>query len=141
MSDERVLCPTCTQQGLRSIVHEGGSKVTSAYYPPFFDEEGRRHLHDRNVRTRSFRCSNGHSWSDRIHPGCWCGWKPEVSGSFSSEPPTTAQGKRLASMPDIIVAGSPSEEPPAGYEVACQVDADGYEFPVEPRTFSRIRPK
>ncbi len=142
MADERVLCPTCVQQGLRSIVHEGGSKTTTGYYPPFYDEDGRRHHHDRNIRTRSFRCSKGHSWTDKINRACWCGWTPaERSGSFPAEPPTTAQKVRPASMPDIMLAGSPSEEPPAGYEVACKTDDDGFEFPVEPRTFSRIRPK
>ena len=141
MSDDRVRCPTCVQQLLRSTVHEGTSKSTAVYCPPFYDEEGRRHHHDANRRSRSFRCSNGHSWIDHKPNTCWCGWAQAETG-FPPEAPTTGSGRpRAASMPDSIVASTPSEVPPAGYEVACTTDNDGFEFPVEPRTFSRIRPK
>ncbi len=143
MGDERILCPTCVEQNLRSVVYEGGSKVRLSYCPPFFDEQGRKHLHDTNYRPRSFRCSKGHSWVERKPNACWCGWVQELDeNQFSTEPPTTGVSRpRAASMPDIIRAESPSEEPPAGYEVACEVDDEGFEFPIEPRTFSRIRPR
>ena len=138
-----MLCPICVGQSLKSTVHEGGSKTTQAYCPPFYDPEGVRHHHDINIRSRSFRCSNGHSWTVQLPNTCACGWTSGVRDSrFPSEtaPPPTNR-PRAASMPDIILATSDSEVPPAGYEVSSVFDEEGYEFPVFPRSFSRIRPK
>ena len=138
MNEERVRCPTCVKQLLRSTVHEGGSKTTAVHCPPFYDEDGRKHHHDRNVRTRSFRCSQGHSWVSNLPHTCWCGWTQ--TSTFPPEAPTAGR-PRAASMPDCIQASSESEAPPAGYEVACQTDDDGFEFPTQPRMFTRLRPR
>jgi hypothetical protein len=101
-------------------------KTTAVHCPPFYDEQGRLHHHDTNRQTRSFRCSNGHSWVEVEPQTCWCGWTTEFQ---DEEPPTTREGRaRPASIPDVIFASSPDEEPPAGFEVGSK----------EPLTFTRI---
>lgn len=142
MPDRLVRCPTCVREGFRSTVQEMGATTTLRHCPPFYDEEGRRHHHDQNLRQRSYRCSNGHVWTERVEQVCWCGWSAEAStGTFAIEPETSGRGKvRPASMPDIILATSPSEQPPAGYTIATEF-RDGLPFPVEPRSFERIRPR
>lgn len=85
---ERVVCVTCKSEGRTSRIHKkGSSRVTLVHYPGFYDEEGRFHLHDSNVRTESLRCSNGHEWTERSSGRCWCGWvsKVEKERSLASE--------------------------------------------------------
>ncbi len=65
-------CPTCERDGIRSIVHVGGTTSTLMTIQEFYDEEGRHHRHDYNNRTTSYRCSNGHEWTESIRPKCWC---------------------------------------------------------------------
>lgn len=68
-------CPTCVEQGERSTVTEGGGTTTLMGFSPFYDEDGVRHFHDGNTTTTSYRCSRGHSWSEKSKhrcsaPGC-----------------------------------------------------------------------
>jgi hypothetical protein len=67
-------CPQCVKEGKRSVVTVGGRFTTAMWSTPFYDEDGKRHNHDRNVITTKYRCSNGHQWSADTRPTCWCGW-------------------------------------------------------------------
>jgi len=75
-----MICPECGKARLQSRVYIGVSSTTLAYSPPFYDEEGRYHDHDPNIRTTQYECSNGHQWAETTRPSCWCGW-PEHQGS------------------------------------------------------------
>lgn len=65
---EPILCPECEAPA----VDEQAVPVTAMYFAPFFDEQGRRHVHGSNGSGVLWTCKNGHSWSP---PGrkCWCG--------------------------------------------------------------------
>lgn len=72
-------CPTCVNEGTKSTLSVGMSITTSMYFSPFYDEDGKYHHHDGNTTTTSYRCSNGHEFSDSRTGSCWCGWgvRPE----------------------------------------------------------------
>jgi len=46
---------------------------------PFYDEDGKYHLHDNNVTTQSYVCSNRHQFTVKSRGRCWCGWGADVS--------------------------------------------------------------
>ncbi len=74
-----MICPQCRAQGLKSQVVTGAGTGTLVHCPPFYDEEGRYHVHDTNTGAQAYSCSNGHSWRESTGPApCWCGW-PEKS--------------------------------------------------------------
>jgi hypothetical protein len=73
-----VICKECKAAGKRSKVFEEGCTTTLVHCPPFYDEEGKRHVHDVNTSTVGYQCSNGHHWSGNVPKvPCWCGW-PEA---------------------------------------------------------------
>lgn len=68
-------CPVCVEAGERSNVYVGMGTVTLAYYPPFYDEDGKLHTHDANTATTDYTCSNGHAFSVTSFGSCFtCGW-------------------------------------------------------------------
>jgi hypothetical protein len=67
-----MICPFCKEEGLRSKVFGGGGTTILDYCPPFYDEDGEYHVHDCNISTTYYNCSNGHRWVKRGHPGCPC---------------------------------------------------------------------
>lgn len=73
-----ILCPTCMAAGEKSKVYGPSLLSTAMFVPPFWDEEGRYHSHDPNVRKRTYECSRGHQWTELVGGRCWCGW-PEKS--------------------------------------------------------------
>ncbi len=80
-----MICEKCKEQGLKSRVSEMGCSKTLLGYRPFYDENGKRHYHNPNVTTTSYKCSNGHSWETKSRGGgrygrCWCGW-PDKEGA------------------------------------------------------------
>lgn len=73
-------CPICQKEGKKSCVYEGITTSTCIYCQPYYDEEGKYHVHDLNNHTTSYNCSNGHSWTKRRRGWCpTCGdeanWK------------------------------------------------------------------
>jgi hypothetical protein len=74
-----VICAECQKAGQKSCVYPGLGITTAMWSPPYYDEEGLSHVHDRNVTTTAYRCSNGHKWEEVSGPGaCWCGWPKEA---------------------------------------------------------------
>jgi len=71
-SPEPSVCGECGAYAVEAL----GSSVTSAYYAPYFDTDGRRHHHDANVIRSALRCANGHTivLPEKIAGSCWCGW-------------------------------------------------------------------
>lgn len=55
-------CEKCVEEGTTSEVYPGGGTSTLMYCPPYYDEQGKYHHHDRNTHTTDYRCSNGHRW-------------------------------------------------------------------------------
>ncbi|KKM73649.1 hypothetical protein LCGC14_1408380 [marine sediment metagenome] len=64
-------CPECEKAGLKSTIYDpGGYFITAMCVQSFWDEDGKRHVHDGNWRTKSYSCSNGHRWSESWRPKC-----------------------------------------------------------------------
>jgi hypothetical protein len=63
-----ILCPFCNGP----VVKEQQVPVFCMYFPPFYDDEGRRHHHDANGTGVMYTCGIGHEWSPPNT--CWCGW-------------------------------------------------------------------
>jgi hypothetical protein len=59
-----VLCPQCQEARQVSQVYDAGSSQTAIGHRPYWDEQGRRHVHNPNRIRWSFRCTNGHSWTE-----------------------------------------------------------------------------
>lgn len=70
-------CPECVKENKESCLYPSISYVTDAYYPPFYDKEGKYHHHDGNVTTNKYYCSNGHQFNNKSYGSCWCGWGKE----------------------------------------------------------------
>ena len=67
-------CPFCIAEGKTSSVHSGYSTRTLMYAKSYYDECGQHHCHDSNITNTSYRCSNGHTWSQSDSGTCKCGW-------------------------------------------------------------------
>jgi len=62
-------CSECEESNQVSKVYMQGGSTTLMAYTTYWDEEGIYHDHDPNTHTRSYTCSNGHSWTiKRINP-------------------------------------------------------------------------
>ena len=69
-------CQKCVEGGKTSKVFPMGARKTLLGYKPFYDEHGVYHIHDRNIITSLYRCSNEHMWevkSKKECPGCGFG--------------------------------------------------------------------
>lgn len=74
----RVICPTCKSEGKKSYVTPGGRMTTDMFYPPYYDEDGVYHHHDRNTVTADYSCSRGHQWTENQRNQCpSCSWPDE----------------------------------------------------------------
>ena len=73
-----VVCRHCREAGDTSTVSaDEGTRATAMIVNVFHDEQGRRHRHDPNTYTTSYRCSQGHVWEERQERPCPvvdCGW-------------------------------------------------------------------
>lgn len=80
-------CPKCVSEGLASNVYPGVGVSTAMYCAPFYDEQGIHHHHDLNTTSRSYSCSNGHSWRDSEQKRCPapdCDWnKSGIAPEFA----------------------------------------------------------
>ena len=75
-------CTICVSEGLSSTVTGGCGMSTMVYCPPFYDEQGKQHEHDRNATTTKYMCSRGHGFSQTTTGSCWCGWP--TSGKYAT---------------------------------------------------------
>lgn len=72
-----MICDKCKEEGLKSTVWPGSTMSTAMSINRYYDEDGNYHLHDGNVSSSSFSCSNGHSWSVKTKSRCpsvQCKW-------------------------------------------------------------------
>lgn len=58
------ICPVCREQGLKSIIYVVGCRTTLMATHQWYDENGTYHFDDPNRTTCTYRCSNGHEWSE-----------------------------------------------------------------------------
>lgn len=77
-------CSKCCEEGLKSLVYPGLSSTTALWCPPFYDEQGKEHVHDSNWTTTTYTCSLGHQWKESHQGSCWCGW-PNKEQKMSDE--------------------------------------------------------
>ena len=97
-----MICATCKAEGKTSRVFARGGSTTAAYYQPFYDEDGKYHHHDGNVRTASFECSNGHRWTEQSMGSCWCGWPDKKDEA----PPPVVGAEKIQGNIVLVGAGS-----------------------------------
>lgn len=63
-------CKQCEVEAKTSVIYRGLAVSTLMAGQEFYDEEGRWHNHDPNITTQSYRCSQGHSWSEDRRSKC-----------------------------------------------------------------------
>lgn len=67
---DKKFCPECQKEGRSSTIRCLGQSSTLMGYDPFYDEQGIYHIHDPNIITRAFKCSNEHQWEEKSLPAC-----------------------------------------------------------------------
>lgn len=90
-------CQECEKQGLTpDRIDYIGSSATLLGGSTFWDKDGQEHYHNPNSYTHSYKCSNGHVWSDKEQkpcPACGDSWRqtapripsPRAPGEISVE--------------------------------------------------------
>jgi hypothetical protein len=81
-------CPECVKEGKKSCVKVGECSSTCLACPLFYDEEGAYHVHNSNVTTQYYACTEGHSWSahePNTCPNPHCGWTNESQATAPPE--------------------------------------------------------
>jgi hypothetical protein len=73
-------CPHCPQEENPRVTLVG-SVQKSAYYPNYFDSDGKEHSHNENSISTTYECQNRHRFSERTVSRCWCGW-PNAEQEF-----------------------------------------------------------
>jgi len=76
-----MICPICKEQGLRSKCWSNGEKSfygidsnsNVARPAMYWDEDGKWHVHDKNIYYKVYTCENNHEWSETEQAKCWCG--------------------------------------------------------------------
>lgn len=79
-------CKECEAEGQTSRVYDPGGGVSTAMgVNRYWDEEGKRHVHDPNSFTVSYHCSRGHRWAETTHRECpTCGdWRAKRTAAAS----------------------------------------------------------
>lgn len=72
-------CTSCPADDPPDAIYEGSSSSTCMYFQPWYDKEGKYHIHDRNRITTVYSCSRGHRWAiERYAPCPTCGDNWEV---------------------------------------------------------------
>lgn len=88
-------CPLCVAAGVRHslFIDNIGPPPNHYLVSEWYDEEGKQHAHDSEVRTIHMHCSNNHHWSVKHLSRCpcrGCDWndRPMVNGGTGwPEPP------------------------------------------------------
>lgn len=111
-----MICGTCIAEGKTSRVFDYGSSTTLLNCRPFYDEQGRHHTHDSNTTTTEYRCSNGHSWTDKSTGSCWCGW-PDKEKQAAPAPPFVT-GMTVTGEGPVVVGGPGLAQPTTGITLA-----------------------
>ena len=82
-----MICPKCKDLGIKSTVTQGSTYTTAMYCPPYYDEEGKFHIHDRNHKNTQFYCSMGHKISVVLSNKCMnCDFGYEQTVTVSDTP-------------------------------------------------------
>jgi len=73
-----MICDQCKAENKKSTITPASyAAITAMCHIQYWDEDGKHHYHDPNIRTQSFSCSNGHDWKQNTYNRCWCGWANE----------------------------------------------------------------
>jgi len=78
-------CPACVEAGLTSRLDEHHGPRRMGIVERFFDEAGRRHVHDMTVYTIVMSCTNGHAFKNSFRSRCVC-----RSCAWNETPPVKA---------------------------------------------------
>lgn len=65
-----MICEKCKTEDRKSTIRFSTEIVTSELVDNYYDEEGKLHIHDPNITETTYRCSNGHEWSERETEHC-----------------------------------------------------------------------
>lgn len=70
-----MICQKCKDENKKSCVYDSGTISTDMASSHYYDEDGHIHFHNPNSHTQSFRCSNGHNFSQVVYDKCnRCGY-------------------------------------------------------------------
>jgi len=58
-------CPECLKLGLKSTIEIGATTTTAMTTYEYYDEDGKYHRHDPNIRYTNYLCSNHHHFCVR----------------------------------------------------------------------------
>jgi hypothetical protein len=99
-------CPVCEKENQRSRVYPDGDQETCMGYIPYYDEDGHRHVHNRNIRVTSYHCSEGHQWYESTQRAC-----PSFPDhcDFGGKSATTIRGERFEQNNEIELADDDTE--------------------------------
>lgn len=95
-----IRCPHCTILNKGSTFRQTGKMQTLVAGGTFW-ENGKQHVHDPNLHTASYECSEGHRWEYGWKESCWCGW-PKIRPAPLA--PTTPP------PPPPVVVASPEDK-------------------------------
>ena len=63
-------CHYCMLESKRSTLRSHGGSSTLMAAQRYWDEDGILHVHDRNITTTGYECSNGHLYSEKTGSPC-----------------------------------------------------------------------
>jgi hypothetical protein len=67
---EKLTQTKCPYDRCNSMLHYRGGEVTMLNVKFYYDREWNEHLHDPNIRTDNYKCSNGHCIRHVFRQGC-----------------------------------------------------------------------
>lgn len=65
-------CPACVEAGKVSRFNEHHRPKTDDIVDRFFDEDGKRHVHDHSIYEIMWTCTSGHAYQQRFRSLCPC---------------------------------------------------------------------
>jgi hypothetical protein len=65
-----MICSDCRSTGNKSKVFRDHVTNGNEVVPEYFDEEGRYHCHNPNIKIIHYKCSNGHMLAEELKSNC-----------------------------------------------------------------------
>lgn len=97
-------CPGCVAEDAKSILREDHLREPKkgALIEKFWDEDGRKHVHDHTLHRMILSCSRGHAYQQRLKGRC-----PQADCAWNQQPEVIAQSLPIGFQP-LPATPSPS---------------------------------
>ena len=74
-----IVCQVCKMYGAKSTCKLTDTIHSKNLKNVFWDEDGKKHIHNASWNRQTFLCSNGHVFEITNESGpCWCGWRMDA---------------------------------------------------------------